>query len=92
MKIEDPEWIPPNSVPKRIVLEDTGECRYPMDKEIYIIKFDSPMAVVTERGVEYRDRKEIPLENRLFRADGNNDDWGGKPEDYAIYRIVEIQP
>jgi hypothetical protein len=68
--------------PKRIVLEDTGERRYPKGNEIYVM-LD-----------QYRSGKLppelLPIEQRISCADDYDGEWIGKPEDFAIYRIAEV--
>jgi hypothetical protein len=73
------------TAPKLIILEDTGERRYPKRNEIYVCLSDDPLII----GQVETPRDEIPLEERISSADYYDDEWFGEPEDFAIYRIVE---
>lgn len=83
----------PFATPKRIILEDTGERRFPQGNEIYVCL--SPTSglgsVVTAHGLAYKPRPEVDLADRISCADDYDDEWFGKPEDFAIYRIVEAE-
>jgi len=63
--------------PKRIVLEDTGERRFPQGNEVYVYLHPS-----------YVDGGGL-LSARLSCAD-DYDDWDGDPSHFAIYRIAEV--
>jgi hypothetical protein len=62
--------------PKRIILEDTGERRYPKWNEFYA--YTGP----------HDDEPAGPFDN-VSRNDDSDPEWAGDPADYAIYRIVE---
>ena len=64
------------TAPKRIVLEDTGERRIPKGEPyVYLGPHD--------------DHREGSLVDRLG-CQFEGADFSGKPEDFAIYRIVEV--
>jgi len=65
--------------PKRIVLEDTGERRFPKGNEIYVY-----LHPLHQGG-------DSPLEERIASGD-DFEDWDGDPNQFAIYRIVEETP
>lgn len=63
--------------PKRIILEDTGERRYPRINEVYVY------LTALHDGAT--------LEQAISAADGLEDERHGEPAEYAIYRIVEVE-
>ncbi len=66
------------TAPKRIVLEDTGERRYPKGNEVYVVLFEHLSATGED---------DLPLEARIATCSGYDD---GAPADFAIYRIAEV--
>lgn len=73
----EPGRMPDNNLaPKRIVLEDTGERRYPKLNEMYV------HLTALHDGAS--------LEEALASAECSDfDEWGGASTGFAIYRIVE---
>lgn len=75
------------TAPKRIILEDTGERRYPKDNEPYVVLNNRPAPFL--RG----EPTQGSVVDHLFTAEWYDawDDVASKPEDFAIYRIVEAE-
>ena len=65
------------TAPKRIVLEDTGERRYPKEGEIYAVIAE----VFNGFPIQHRIGSLVSEDPTIIRA--------FQPTDYAIYRIVE---